>query len=94
MSKRRTKTGKGSRAEDRKLVRERRAKSGMATVEDLADALGIGRNLAYELVMEGKIKAARLGRRWLIPRSTIAKILAGELLPVIDPPARSSVPAS
>jgi excisionase family DNA binding protein len=76
------------------VVRARRAASGMATVDDLAAELGIGKNLAYELVMEGKIKAARLGRRWLIPRATIAKILSGEITPVIAPPARSTVPAT
>lgn len=75
-------------------VRAKRAASGMATVEDLAAELGIGRNLAYELVMEGKIKAARFGRRWLIPRATIAKILSGEITPVIAPPARSTVPTT
>jgi len=68
-----------------KKVVAKRAASGMATVEDLAAELGIGRNLAYELVVEGKIKAARFGRRWLIPRATIGKILSGEITPVFAP---------
>jgi excisionase family DNA binding protein len=63
----------------REVVRARRAASAMATVEDLARALGIGRNQAYELVQQRKIAAMRFGRRWLIPRATIAKLVSGEV---------------
>jgi hypothetical protein len=39
-------------------------------------AMGIGRNLAYEVA---KKVGKKLRRRYLIPRSTIAKIVSGEI---------------
>jgi excisionase family DNA binding protein len=51
----------------------------MASVEDLAADLGIGKNLAYALVQEGIVPAMKLGRRYLIPRPIIAKIVSGEM---------------
>jgi excisionase family DNA binding protein len=44
------------------------------TVEDLAATLGIGRNQAYEAVRSGKVRAMRLGHRWLIPRAEVARL--------------------
>jgi excisionase family DNA binding protein len=69
---------KQRREEQRQKQREKRAAGGMASVEELALALGIGRNQAYEAVKEGKIKSLRFGRRYLIARATIAKLLAGD----------------
>jgi excisionase family DNA binding protein len=37
-------------------------------VEQLAEALGVGRNKAYELVHENMIGSIRVGRRILIPK--------------------------
>jgi excisionase family DNA binding protein len=53
----------------------------MATVEDLAAELGIGRNQAYALVRMKVVPAMRFGRRWLIPRAAIAKMVSGEGAP-------------
>lgn len=64
-----------------KRGRVRRQMAGMASVDDLARALGIGRNQAYGFVQSGRIPALRIGRRWLIARPVIARILSGELLP-------------
>jgi excisionase family DNA binding protein len=64
-------------------VRAKRAASQMGTVEDLAAALGIGRNAAYGLVQTKVVPSVRYGRRWLIPRTIIARIVAGEAPPVI-----------
>jgi excisionase family DNA binding protein len=50
----------------------------MVTVEDVAARLGIGRNQAYEAVQQGKIPALRFGRRWLISRVVLDRMLAGE----------------
>jgi excisionase family DNA binding protein len=61
-------------------VKARRANSAMATVEDLASQLGIGRNQAYALVQMNVVPATRLGRRYLIPRAIISKIVSGEML--------------
>jgi excisionase family DNA binding protein len=68
------------RPERRAVVEAKRKASKMASVEDLADELGIGLNLAYALTQAGKIPGTlRLGRRYLIPRAILAKITAGEV---------------
>jgi excisionase family DNA binding protein len=59
-------------------IRAKRAAAAVGTVEDLAAALGIGMNQAYALVQMRAIPAIRIGRRYLIPRTTIAKITSGE----------------
>ena len=38
------------------------------SVEDIADALAIGRNKAYGLVNSGTIKALKIGQHYRIPR--------------------------
>jgi len=45
--------------------------STLITVEELCDELLIGKNLAYRLLIEGKIKAFRIGRTWKIPRQSL-----------------------
>jgi excisionase family DNA binding protein len=45
------------------------------TVEEAASLLGISRNLAYELVAEGQIPSIRLGRRVLVPRQALHRML-------------------
>lgn len=47
----------------------------LMTLEELRDALMIGKNAAYRLLKEGKIKAFRIGRIWKIPRSSLAEYL-------------------
>jgi excisionase family DNA binding protein len=64
-------------------IRAKRAASAMATVEDLAAELGIGRNQAYALVQMKAVPSVRAGRRYLIPRSVLAKIASGEMLPQV-----------
>jgi excisionase family DNA binding protein len=41
------------------------------TPEEAYRAIGIGRTTMYRLLREGKIPAMRIGRKWLIPRSTV-----------------------
>jgi excisionase family DNA binding protein len=74
MSEPSTKRGQHRRLNDEKPV-------GMASVAELARALGIGRNQAYGFVQSGRIPALRIGRRWLIARPVIERIVSGELLP-------------
>jgi excisionase family DNA binding protein len=62
-----------------KVVRAKRDASAMATVEDLCKQLGIGRNQGYELVQTKAIPSLRFGRRYLIPRTVLAKLVSGEL---------------
>lgn len=45
--------------------------STLITVEELCEELLIGKNLAYRLLIEGKIKAFRIGRTWKIPRQSL-----------------------
>ena len=43
----------------------------LLTIDDIQKRLGIGRNLAYKLVSEIKIKAFRIGRSWKISEEAL-----------------------
>ena len=45
-------------------------------VEDLMPILGIGRNMAYELVRSGQIRSIRVGRKIRVPRDAVAEYLS------------------
>jgi len=45
------------------------------TVDEAAGVLGISRNLAYELVGRGELPSLRLGRRVLVPRASLERLL-------------------
>lgn len=45
------------------------------TVEETAKLLGIGRQLAYDRVKTGEIPAIKVGRRLLVPRRALEKLL-------------------
>lgn len=47
------------------------------TVEEAARLFGISRGLAYELVKSGDLPAVRLGRRLVVPRMVVERLLAG-----------------
>jgi excisionase family DNA binding protein len=47
------------------------------TVEEAAALLRIGRNLAYEAVRRGELPAIRVGRRLLVPRQALERLLEG-----------------
>lgn len=46
------------------------------SVEETAKLLGIGRNLCYDRVKTGEIPVIRIGRRLLVPRKALEKLLA------------------
>ena len=46
------------------------------TIEETAKLLGIGRQLAYDRVKTGEIPVIKIGRRLLVPRSALEKLLA------------------
>lgn len=46
------------------------------TVEEAARLLGISRTLAYESVARGELPAVRLGRRIVVPRRALERLLA------------------
>jgi len=56
-------------------------------VEGAAKVLGIGRNLCYDRVKTGEIPVIKIGRRLLVPRSALERLLA-------DPKPLNLTPAS
>jgi len=48
------------------------------TVDQTARILGLSRNGTYALVREGKIPALRLGKRILIPRRKLERMLSDD----------------
>jgi len=45
------------------------------TIEEAAKLLGIGRNLCYDRVKTGEIPVIKIGRRLLVPRRALEKLL-------------------
>jgi len=45
------------------------------TVPEMGAVLGIGRNAAYQLVREGRVRSLRIGRRIVVPASAIRELL-------------------
>lgn len=46
------------------------------TVDETAKLLGIGRNLAYDRVKTGDLPLLKIGRRLLVPRAALEKLLS------------------
>lgn len=46
------------------------------TVDEVAEILGIGRNGAYEGVKSGEIPSIRIGKRILVPKAALDRMLA------------------
>ncbi len=49
------------------------------TIEEAAKLLGIGRGLAYEMARTGQIPTVRFGRRMLVPKIALDRILNPEI---------------
>jgi excisionase family DNA binding protein len=47
------------------------------SVEEAREALGIGRALAYELIMSGRLHSIKVGARRIIPASALQEFLGG-----------------
>lgn len=47
----------------------------LLTIDELCEILMIGKNLAYRLLTEKKIKAFRIGKKWKIPKASVADFL-------------------
>jgi len=41
------------------------------TIEELCEILMIGKNFAYRLLAEKKIRAFRIGKKWKIPKTSV-----------------------
>ena len=52
------------------------AESLVYTIEEAAELLKIGRSGTYEAARRGDIPVLRIGRRWLVPRVALDKMLA------------------
>jgi excisionase family DNA binding protein len=48
------------------------------TIDEAAQQLGISRNTAYECAKTGQLPVIRLGKRLLVPRTALQRMLAGE----------------
>lgn len=49
--------------------------SDIITVDELCEMLRIGRNKAYELLRNGKIRAFRCGRNWIISKDAVEEFI-------------------
>lgn len=47
----------------------------LLTIDELCETLMIGKNLAYRLLKENKIKAFRIGKKWKIPKASVETFL-------------------
>lgn len=45
------------------------------TIEDLMDYLSVGRNTAYKLLKDGKIKSFKIGRVYKIPKEEVKRFV-------------------
>lgn len=52
------------------------------TVEEAAALLGISRAFAYEAVRRGEIPSIRIGRRVLVPRVALDRLVSGDVQPI------------
>ncbi|ROR28516.1 excisionase family DNA binding protein [Mobilisporobacter senegalensis] len=50
----------------------------LITIDDLCDMLNIGKNSAYNLLKDKKIKAFRIGRVWKIPKKSVEEYVQRE----------------
>ncbi len=68
------------------------------SVEEAAKLLGIGRNLCYDRVKTGEIPVIKIGRRLLVPRRALEKLLEQgqykRLEDILGQPLQSLAPKS
>ena len=48
------------------------------SISEAAGLLGVGRTLAYAMARAGDLPTVRLGRRVVVPRAQLERLLAGE----------------
>ena len=47
------------------------------TIDEAAKVLGVGRNKAYEAAKRGEIPTIKIGKRILVPRAALERMLQG-----------------
>ncbi len=57
-------------------------------VAEAAEALGVSKVCLYEAIRRGEIKAIRVGRRVLVARATLERILQGDEWPESPAPEK------
>lgn len=55
------------------------------TVPEAGEQLGLGRNAAYEAAKRGEIPTVKIGRRLLVPRDAVDRILQRAMEPQPQP---------
>lgn len=60
------------------MQRDEEGGADVLTVAEAARRLRIGRNSAYEAVQRGELPVLRIGRRLLVPRVALERLLAGD----------------
>jgi excisionase family DNA binding protein len=55
------------------------------TVAEAGEQLGLGRNAAYEAAKRGEIPTVKIGRRLLVPRDAVDRILQKAMEPQPQP---------
>ena len=50
----------------------------LVSVSEAARELGIGRNSAYQLIRDGRLRSVSVGRRLLVPRTELEAFVARE----------------
>lgn len=53
------------------------AQSLVYTAAEVQELLGLSRNSVYERIADGTLPSIRLGRRVVVPRAALEKLLAG-----------------
>lgn len=56
--------------------REKLVADGTLTIEDACEMSGLGRTLLYSLMEQGKLRYLKVGKRRLIPRRELQRLLA------------------
>jgi excisionase family DNA binding protein len=49
-------------------------------IEEAAKVLGISRNTAYDAVKSGQLPTVKIGRRFLVPKAALERMLTGATL--------------
>ena len=58
-------------------MREAKTESPTMTVDEVAKFLRIGKNQAYEAIRRGELPVLKIGKRMLIPRKALERLLEG-----------------
>ena len=51
----------------------------LLTIEELCEALMVGKNAAYDLLKSGEVKSFRIGRKWKIPRESLNEYIRRQI---------------